>query len=163
LRVSPGRGDRDTGRPAAPRGVAHTRHQPDRHGRHSRPRTHPDRGVWLELMAALAPPAVETAPEPSPKRRRAPAALWAVSLLLILPAVTPIAYLLWSVLRPGGFDAGNIPLSRLVDLLGSTAVLVVTVTVAALVLGTATAWLTCRSDLRGRRLWSTLVTLPLVI
>lgn len=114
-------------------------------------------------MAALAPPAVETAPEPSPKRRRAPAALWAVSLLLILPAVTPIAYLLWSVLRPGGFDAGNIPLSRLVDLLGSTAVLVVTVTVAALVLGTATAWLTCRSNLRGRRLWSTLVTLPLVI
>src|SRR5690606_37775969 len=31
------------------------------------------------------------------------------------------------------------------------------------VLGTATAWLTTRTDLRGARLWSTLLSLPLVV
>jgi iron(III) transport system permease protein len=116
-------------------------------------------------MTALAPPPAETAPpEPSvARRRRAPAALWALALVVVLPAITPIVYLLWAVLRPGGFDAGGIPLTRLVELLGSTALLVVSVTVTASVLGIATAWLTTRTDLGGRGVWSTLVTLPLVI
>ena len=115
-------------------------------------------------MTALAPPAVDTAKEPSAqRRRRAPGALWAIALVLIIPAVTPIAYLVWAVLRPGGFDAGGIAAGRLAELLASTALLVVTVTVTTAVLGTATAWLTTRTDLRGRRWWSTLVTVPLVI
>lgn len=116
-------------------------------------------------MTALAPPPAETAPhEPSVvRRRRAPAALWALALLVVLPAVTPIIYLLWAVLRPGGFDAGGIPLTRLLELFGSTAILVVSVTVTASALGLGTAWLTTRTDLRARGMWSTLVTLPLVI
>lgn len=115
-------------------------------------------------MAALAPPAVESAPEPSSHpRRRAPLALWGIALLLILPAVTPIAYLLWAVLRPGGFDAGGISTGRLAQLFGSTALLVVTVTATTALLGLLTAWLTTRTDLRGRRAWSALLTLPLVI
>lgn len=89
--------------------------------------------------------------------------LWLMALLLILPAVTPIAYLLWAVLRPGGFDAGGVPLGRLSSLFGSTALLVVSVTVTTTLLGIGTAWLTTRTDLRGRWAWSTLVTLPLVI
>ncbi len=115
-------------------------------------------------MTALAPPAVDTAAEPSAhKRPRAPGALWVVALILMVPAVTPILYLMWTVLRPGGFDAGGIPAGRLVELFSSTAVLVVSVTATTAVLGTATAWLTTRTDLRGRRWWSTLVTVPLVI
>ncbi|HLU30443.1 MAG TPA: iron ABC transporter permease, partial [Acidimicrobiia bacterium] len=116
-------------------------------------------------MTALAPPPAETAPpEPSvERRRRAPGALWALALVVVLPAITPIVYLLWAVLRPGGFDAGGIPLGRLAGLFGSTAVLVVSVTLATTAIGITTAWLTTRTDIRGARLWSTLVTLPLVI
>ena len=115
-------------------------------------------------MTAAAPPAVDTAKEPSaPVRRRAPGALWAIAVLVMIPAVTPIAYLMWMVFRPGGFDAGGIPTGRLFELFWSTAVLVVSVTLTTAVLGTATSWLTTRTDLAGKRLWSTLVTLPLVI
>lgn len=115
-------------------------------------------------MTAAAPPAVDTATEPSARvRRRAPGALWAIAVLVMVPAITPIAYLVWTVFRPGGFDAGGIPIDRLVGLFSSTAVLVVTVTVTTAVLGTATAWLTTRTDLAGKGMWSTLVTLPLVI
>jgi iron(III) transport system permease protein len=115
-------------------------------------------------MTALAPPPAETTTELSaPRRRRAPGALWALALLLILPAITPVVYLLWSVLRPGGFDAGGISGQRLLELFGSTAILVVSVTLTTTVVGTATAWLTARTDIGGRRIWSTLVTLPLVI
>src|SRR5690554_39639 len=115
-------------------------------------------------MTTLAPPAAETTPEPSSRRRRkAPLPLWLLAAAVTLPALVPIAYLVWAVVRPGGFDAGGIPASRLVELFGSTARLVVAVTLTTSVLGTATAWLTTRTDLRGARLWSTLLTLPLVV
>src|SRR5690606_19794178 len=46
---------------------------------------------------------------------------------------------------------------------GNTALLALTVTLTTLVLGVATAWLTTRTDLPRARIWSTLVTVPLVI
>lgn len=116
-------------------------------------------------MTAIAPPR-GTRPErkPSPARReRAPLALWAIGLLAVVPAVAPILYLLWNVVRAGVTDTSGIPAGRLADLFMSTAVLVVAVTATTAILGTATAWLTTRTDLTGRRLWSTLVTIPLVI
>jgi iron(III) transport system permease protein len=51
----------------------------------------------------------------------------------------------------------------LLELAGNTALLTVTVTFTTLVLGLTSAWLTTRTDLPGSGLWSTLVTLPLVI
>lgn len=115
-------------------------------------------------MTTVAPPLVDSTLKPSPRKRgRASVALWAVAIAVTLPGAAPVVHLVWTVLRPGGFDAGGIPFSRLADLFGSTALLVVTVTLTALVLGTATAWLTTRTDLAGRGLWSMLVTLPLVI
>lgn len=115
-------------------------------------------------MAAPAPPVALPAPKPPARRGRgASAALWALAIAVTLPGAAPIGYLVWTVLRPGGFDAGGIALDRLADLLGSTMLLVVTVTLTAVALGTATAWLTTRTDIRGRGLWSTLVSLPLVI
>src|SRR5690606_8884200 len=121
VRVSARGGSGNARRSAAPRGASHPRHQPDRHGRHPRPGPDPDRGVWLELMTALAPAELaEIAPEPSsPLRRKAPGALWALAIVLLLPAVTPIVYLLWTVLRPGGFDAGGVSVGRLIQLFGS--------------------------------------------
>lgn len=115
-------------------------------------------------MAAPAPPVALPAPKPPAHRGRgASAALWALAIAVTIPGAAPIAYLVWTVLRPGGLDAGGIEVGRLADLLGSTMLLVVTVTLTAVALGTATAWLTTRTDLRGRGLWSTLVSLPLVI
>lgn len=115
-------------------------------------------------MTAIAPPrGARTERKPSPGRGRAPVALWALGIVAIVPAFAPIAYLLWSVVRAGVSDTGGISAGRLVELFLSTAVLVVAVTITTAVVGTATAWLTTRTDLGGRRLWSTLVTLPLVI
>ena len=115
-------------------------------------------------MAAPAPPVALPAPKPPTRRGRgASGALWALAIAVTLPGAAPIAYLVWTVLRPGGLDAGGIGVGRLADLLGATLLLVVTVTMTAVALGTATAWLTTRTDLRGRGLWSTLVSLPLVI
>lgn len=115
-------------------------------------------------MATVAPSAAETAVEPSAlSGRRAPVALWVAGTLVVLPAVAPIAYLVWSVLRPGGIDAGGISSVRLLELLAATSLLVISVTATALILGTATAWLTTRTDLSARRMWSTLASLPLVI
>jgi len=116
-------------------------------------------------MTAIAPPG-GARPElkPSPHRRgRAPLALWALGLVAMVPAVSPILYLLWGLASAGVTDTGGITAGRLSSLFLSTAVLVVAVTLTTAVLGTATAWLTTRTDLAGRRLWSTLVTLPLVI
>ena len=116
-------------------------------------------------MTALTTTAtvVEAAGPSSRKARKAPAALWAVGAIVVVPAAVPIAYLVWSVVRPGGIDAGGIPAARLIELSLSTGLLVVAVTVTTTCLGAATAWLTTHTDLPGRRVWSTFVTLPLVI
>ncbi len=97
------------------------------------------------------------------RKPKAPPALWVLAGLVVLPAAVPIVYLLWVVVRPGGFDTGGFSAGRLLELAGSTALLTVTVTLTTVVLGLATAWLTTRTDIKGSGVWSTLVTLPLVI
>jgi iron(III) transport system permease protein len=116
-------------------------------------------------MTAIAPPrGTRTDRKPSPlDRGRAPLALWALGLLAVAPAVAPIVYLFWNVLQAGATNTSGIPTSRLISLFLSTMVLVVAVTVTTALLGTATAWLTTRTNLAGRGIWSTLVTVPLVI
>jgi iron(III) transport system permease protein len=113
-------------------------------------------------MAVAAPPTVAQKPSVV-RRRRASGALWALAIAVTIPGAAPIINLVWTVVRPGGFDAGGIGTARLIDLFASTAILVVAVTSTTLVLGTATAWLTTRTDLAGRGVWSTLVSIPLVI
>ncbi|HEX6946462.1 MAG TPA: iron ABC transporter permease [Acidimicrobiia bacterium] len=111
----------------------------------------------VELAHRLTTPAGTT------RRPEAPAALWVAGVAVVLPAAIPIVYLLWVVLRPGGFDAGGFTGERLRELAVSTGLLTVTVTATTLALGLTTAWLTTRTDLGGSRIWSTLMTLPLVI
>ncbi len=101
--------------------------------------------------------------EPSVRRPKAPGLLWLLSTLVVLPAAIPIVYLLWVVLRPGGFDAGGFTADRLLQLTVNTGVLAVSVTITTAAIGLTTAWLTTRTDLRRSGLWSTLVTVPLVI
>lgn len=91
-----------------------------------------------------------------------PATLWVLALIGITPSVVPIGLLVVAGFENGPTTAG-IPMIRLVQLLWSTALLTAATTATAGVLGVLTAWLTTRTDLAGRRVWSTLVTLPLVI
>jgi len=86
---------------------------------------------------------------------------WVGAGLVLLPALVPPLALTWQVLT-GGIGPG-IPLFRLAQLLGGTLGLTVAVTATALALGTATAWITTRTDIPARRLWMVVAALPLVI
>ena len=82
-------------------------------------------------------------------------------LVVALLCVPPLV-----VLAVQGFlgrNARTVGPGRLVELLGNTLLLAALVVIASLAIGTATAMITQRSALAGRRVWSTLVTVPLVL
>ncbi len=114
-------------------------------------------------MTAPVAHAATVAEPPAPRGRAAPRLLTALAIVAVIPAAVPIGFLIWTVVRPGGIGAGGLRLSRLLELLLATTWLVVAVTATTLVLGIATAWLTTRTDLPGRKVWSTFAALPLVI
>jgi iron(III) transport system permease protein len=106
---------------------------------------------------------LELAGAPAPAAPPTPRPLWIAAALVLVPVVAPLLVLLSRVIGAGS-DAWSIAFSaRTAELLVKTVALTAAVTAAALVIGTATAWLTVQSDLRGRRMWSVLVSLPLVI
>ena len=87
----------------------------------------------------------------------------AIAVALAVPFALPFAYLLvrnaqdlsglWEALSD----------DRLVGPLLRSLGLGIAVAAASAVLGTASAWLVARTDLRGRRIWALLLCLPLVI
>lgn len=86
-----------------------------------------------------------------------PAALVAAAMLL------PVAYL---VIRTAGAGEEALRLllrGRTLQVLGNTVLLTLTVTAITSAIGVALAWLTVRTDLPLRGLWSTLLALPLVM
>ncbi|MDF2995049.1 MAG: afuB [Xanthobacteraceae bacterium] len=97
-------------------------------------------------------------------RRRAP--IW-----LLLAATIPVALTLLPVLYVAlrGLEAGVAPAfetlarARTAELLGNTLALAISVAFASTLIGLACAWLIERCDLPGRRLWRTLVCLPLAV
>ncbi|MDH4118033.1 MAG: iron ABC transporter permease [Acidimicrobiia bacterium] len=109
------------------------------------------------MVAGTAQPAVRSA-----RGRRASPVLWLLAGAAVLPSLIPIGLLVWTTITAGA-DPGGIPVSRLGELAASTAVLVVGVTVGAGVIGMGTAWITTRTNLPRRKLWATLVSVPLVI
>ena len=117
-----------------------------------------DRPVPI-LEAPLEPPA----PPGRPSRVRPPRFLWIAGLAVLVPVAVPLVVLAGRVLGAGS-DAWSLLFSaRTLELLVQTLALTGAVTASALVVGVATAWLTVRTDLRGRRVWSVLAALPLVI
>jgi iron(III) transport system permease protein len=86
---------------------------------------------------------------------------WAATAAVLLPAVIPPISLAWQVWTLG--TGASMPLPRLAELFVSTLALTVAVTVTALCIGTATAWITSRTDLPGRRVWMIAAALPLVV
>jgi iron(III) transport system permease protein len=92
----------------------------------------------------------------------APAWLVVSGVLVAVLGVLPIGYLV--VLAVSSEDAlGLVLRDRTLGVLARTLALSVTVTVASVVIGVPLAWLTTRSDLPGRRWWTILVMLPLVV
>lgn len=101
------------------------------------------------------------APARPPHRRKWSPGWWAAAALVLLPALIPPLSLVWQTVTDG---TGSLPpLGRLTQLFLSTIALTVAVTITALSIGTATSWLTSRTDIPGRRIWTILAALPLVI
>lgn len=94
-------------------------------------------------------------------RRRSSPGWWTAASLVLIPALIPSASLVWQVVREGG--GTGIPFPRLVELFLNTLALTAAVTITALAIGTTTAWITSRADIPGRRVWTVLAALPLVI
>lgn len=83
--------------------------------------------------------------------------------LLAAAAALPLAYLAIVILgdAPAAFDALWRP--RTAELIGRSLGLTLAVTAAAIAIAVPFAWLTVRTDLPGRRLWTVAAALPLVI
>ena len=113
-------------------------------------------------MASLA-----TTPHAAPRGRSTrvpapPAWLVGAGLLVGLLGLLPIGYLV--VLALSSEDAAALVVrDRTLAVLGRTLLLAGTVTAAAVLVGVPIAWLTTRSDLPGRRWWTVLTVLPLVV
>ncbi|MYH42630.1 MAG: iron ABC transporter permease [Acidimicrobiaceae bacterium] len=91
-----------------------------------------------------------------------PPLLRVAGLALALEFAFPGAYLVYRNFAEGADPAGLLISDRTLGPLWRSVRLAVSVSGAALVLGTALAWLTTRTDLAWRRLWRVLLPLPLV-
>jgi iron(III) transport system permease protein len=102
------------------------------------------------------------------RRGLAIALSWRFVLILAAAAVTALVLLVPLYLVVRGLSAGPEAIQtlfsgRTLSMLANTLLLAVAVTLAAAALAIPLAWLTTATDLPGRRLWSVLVALPLIL
>jgi ABC-type sulfate transport system permease component len=100
----------------------------------------------------------------SHRRRRFPWLLGPMSAIVVAALLSPLVLILiqsvqagWSQIWPA------LDRAFVVELLWNTVRLAILVTALSAVLGTGAAWLTERTDLPGRRVWSVLLIVPLVV
>ena len=86
-----------------------------------------------------------------------------VAVLVAVAAALPLAYLIVIVAQSGGDALETIWRERTAVLVARSVGLTAAVTAAAIAIALPLAWLTVRTDLPGRRLWTVLAALPLVI
>jgi iron(III) transport system permease protein len=103
-------------------------------------------------------------PPPRARRgRRAPWWLWVAAWLVLVPVAIPMAFLAADVIASSS-TAWNILFStRTLELIIRSLLFTAAVTVTAALIGVSAAWITFRIELWGRRAWTVLVMLPLVI
>lgn len=90
--------------------------------------------------------------------------LRAVVLLIALGMLLPLAYLVFRAAGVGLAPAVDLLLRpRTLQILWNSVFLTFSVTALSLLLSLPLAWLTVRSDLPGRRIWTVLFMMPLVI
>jgi iron(III) transport system permease protein len=94
---------------------------------------------------------------------RPPGWLVATGVAVSLLAIVPVAYLVGLAASAGEDAFGLVLRERTLGVLVRTLLLAATVTAASVVIGVPIAWLTTRSDLPGRRWWTVLGVLPLVV
>ena len=85
------------------------------------------------------------------------------AILLAAAMVLPLAYLVLRTLGAGGEAWDLLLRMRVLETLGRTALLALAVTTASIIVAVPLAWLTVRTDLPFRRVWSVLTVLPLVV
>ena len=104
--------------------------------------------------------------DPTPKlatvSQQGPYLLRAAVIVLAAAFAFPGLYLVWRNFTEGADPAGLLLSERTLDPLGRTLLLATTVSIAAMVLGTALAWVTTRTDVIGGSLWRVILPIPLV-
>jgi iron(III) transport system permease protein len=89
--------------------------------------------------------------------------MWPLALAMIVPALIPVLFLGGRIVGSSGTTWETLATARTAGLLLRSVVFTAAVTASAAAIGVAAAWLTKRSDVGGRRIWTVLVSLPLVI
>lgn len=123
------------------------------------------RGARLAIAASLADE-IETEQAAARPRRttgRVPLFISIPSIIVALLLLTPAVYL---VIRASGAGSDAIDLltrDRTLVILRNTVVLATTVVATSIAIAVPLAWLTARTDLPGRIVWSSAATLPLVV
>ncbi|MCO6452571.1 MAG: iron ABC transporter permease [Caldilineales bacterium] len=95
--------------------------------------------------------------------RRAPRILAITSVFIAALMLLPLAYLLIRAAGAGPLVLEKLAQPRTLIVFFNTIILTITVTMLSAVIGIPLAWLTVRSNLPGRRAWTILSILPLVI
>ena len=95
--------------------------------------------------------------------RRRPALVWLPALAVAAAMAIPVVYLIVRAAEADSDAWSDLGHSSTLTLLKNTVVLAFAVTGAAATLALPTAWLTIRTDLPLRRMWSVISVLPLVI
>lgn len=95
--------------------------------------------------------------------RAAPPGLVAAAGVVAALAVLPVAYLAWVVLGDIGQWWDAVWSARALELLVRSVGLALAVTATTIAIALPISWLTVRTDLPGRGVWSVLCALPLVI
>ena len=98
------------------------------------------------------------------KQARPPLAIWLVAALAVLLALIPFGYLLVRVFG-AGFESflEILEETRTLELMTSSLLLALAVSVSAILIGTFQAWIAVRSNLPGRKVFAVLAALPLAI
>nr|WP_290665876.1 iron ABC transporter permease [Ardenticatena sp.] len=100
---------------------------------------------------------------PPPLRVSTALMLWVPSLTASLLVLLPLTYLALRVFS-GGFAAWRLVFRpSTLEVIWNSGLLAAAVTVCSALIALPLAWLTVRTDLPGRRTWTVLVSLPLVI
>jgi iron(III) transport system permease protein len=100
----------------------------------------------------------------SQRRRKFPWLLGPASVIVVLALLSPLALIVIQAVQAGWSQIWPaLDRAFVVTLLWNTVRLAILVTALSAVLGTGAAWLTERTVLPGRRVWSVLLIVPLVV
>jgi len=95
--------------------------------------------------------------------RRPSPIIWVPSAIVAVAMVLPLVYLVERAVDSSGDSLDLLLRMRTAEILMRSALLVIVVTAASVLIAVPLAWLTVRTDIPLRRLWSVLTVLPLVI